>query len=546
VTLEEKLAHCRALAAATRVPVSADLENGFADDPDGIARTIRLVAETGVVGGSIEDYSGERIYDFDHAVERVQAAVEAARSLDFPFTLTARAENLLRGRDDLDDTIRRLQAYSRAGADVLYAPGLSTLEQVREVCGAVDKPVNVLAAFFPQATAADLAEAGAKRISVGSALANVAIGALLAAGREMREQGGFGWLEQAAPGADIRALLGPRCARATPPPATAASAFPGDERLPAGIAAQRGEERRHPQRGDALGALQAGLVLHPCAALGQPAKRLVRGAAKRQCLGNPQRRSRIGLVAGGGDQALERRVRLGPAARGMLNHCQRRIAVEALRPALYRRESFRPAPRRFRRFRVARLEDQQVARVFFVLRPVGRVQVERRPLLLHGFREAAGGGGHAGPVGVVERGKRIERNRARVLLDCQVQPAEEAVAAGGDREHERIVRRECHGPAAVLAHLPLVGVVPVVVLGGANVCFREVGCVFERFLHRFPPRRAHLRRVECSLGDQDDVRSRESRPGGPVGAVERQRAAVVSLGQRRIPGRAALVEETRL
>lgn len=210
VTLEEKLAHCRALAAATRVPVSADLENGFADDPDGVARTIRLVAETGVVGGSIEDYSGERIYDFDHAVERVQAAVEAARSLDFPFTLTARAENLLRGRDDLDDTIRRLQAYSRAGADVLYAPGLSTLEQVREVCGAVDKPVNVLAAFFPQATAADLAEAGAKRISVGSALANVAIGALLAAGREMREQGGFGWLEQAAPGADIRALLGPR------------------------------------------------------------------------------------------------------------------------------------------------------------------------------------------------------------------------------------------------------------------------------------------------------------------------------------------------
>lgn len=147
VTLEEKLAHCRALSEVTDVPLSADLENGFADDPQSVARTIRLAAEAGVVGGSIEDYSGERIYDFEHAVERVKAAVEAARSLDFPFTLTARAENLLRGRQDLDDTIRRLQAYAQAGADVLYAPGLRTLDEIREVCRAVDKPVNVLAAL---------------------------------------------------------------------------------------------------------------------------------------------------------------------------------------------------------------------------------------------------------------------------------------------------------------------------------------------------------------------------------------------------------------
>jgi 2-methylisocitrate lyase-like PEP mutase family enzyme len=209
VTLDEKLAHCRAVAAVTRVPVSADLENGFAHDPEGVARTIRLVAETGVAGGSIEDYSGEGIYDFAHAVERVAAAVEAARALDFPFTLTARAENLLRGVDDLDDTIERLQAYARAGADVLYAPGLRTLDDVREVCRAVDKPVNVLAAFFPGATVAELADAGAKRISIGSALADVAIGALLSAGSEMLDSGTFGWLSRAASGADVKRILAP-------------------------------------------------------------------------------------------------------------------------------------------------------------------------------------------------------------------------------------------------------------------------------------------------------------------------------------------------
>ncbi|HEX2138320.1 MAG TPA: isocitrate lyase/phosphoenolpyruvate mutase family protein, partial [Woeseiaceae bacterium] len=175
VTLEEKLEHCRALSAATGIPVSADLENGFADDPATAARTIVLAAEAGVVGGSIEDWSGTALYEFELAVERVRAAVEAARSLDFPFTLTARAENLLRGPPDLADTIRRLQAYSEAGADVLYAPGLKTLDEVREVCRSVDKPVNVLAPFLLNVTVDELASAGAKRVSIGGALADAAI-----------------------------------------------------------------------------------------------------------------------------------------------------------------------------------------------------------------------------------------------------------------------------------------------------------------------------------------------------------------------------------
>jgi len=140
-------------------------------------------------------------------VERVHAAVEAARSLGFPFTLTARAENLLHGRPDLDDTIRRLQAFEKAGADVLYAPGLTTLDQVRAVTGAVGKPVNVLAPPLKGVTLAQLAEAGAKRISIGGALARAAVAALLRAGREMRDQGSFGWTADLASGADIKKLL---------------------------------------------------------------------------------------------------------------------------------------------------------------------------------------------------------------------------------------------------------------------------------------------------------------------------------------------------
>lgn len=207
VTLQEKVEHCRRLAAVTDVPVSADLENGFGDEPEAVARTIRLVAEAGVVGGSIEDWSGTDIYDHGLAVERMAAAVEAARALDFPFTLTVRAENLLRGRSDFDDTLRRLQAYAEAGADVVYAPGLNTLDQVRAVSNATAKPQNVLAPFFPGVSLAELHEAGARRISIGSALANAVIGVIVRAGREMLDHGRFGWLASAASQRDISALL---------------------------------------------------------------------------------------------------------------------------------------------------------------------------------------------------------------------------------------------------------------------------------------------------------------------------------------------------
>jgi 2-methylisocitrate lyase-like PEP mutase family enzyme len=210
VKLSEVIEHCRDLCAATELPVSADLENCFADAPAQAAETILLGAQAGLVGGSIEDYSGDPskpIYDFELAVERVHAAAEAARSLDFPFTLTARAENLLHGRHDLDDTIRRLQAYEAAGADVLYAPALTTLDEVRLVTSALSKPVNVLAPMLKGVTVEQLADAGAKRISVGGALARAAITALLRAGTEMRDQGSFEWALDLASSADVNKLL---------------------------------------------------------------------------------------------------------------------------------------------------------------------------------------------------------------------------------------------------------------------------------------------------------------------------------------------------
>jgi 2-methylisocitrate lyase-like PEP mutase family enzyme len=207
VSLEEKLQHCRVICASVDLPVSADLENGFADEPGAVATTIRRAAEIGLVGGSIEDWSGSEIYDFDLAVERVQAAAEAAHSLPFPFFLTGRAENLLRGRLDLDDTIRRLQAFEAAGADALYAPALRTLDDVRLVTSSVTKPVNVLGAMMAERSTVDeLADAGAKRISIGGALARAALGGLLGAAREL-QSGGFDWLGQAAPGAEIQQLL---------------------------------------------------------------------------------------------------------------------------------------------------------------------------------------------------------------------------------------------------------------------------------------------------------------------------------------------------
>lgn len=204
VTREAKLQHLREVCAATSLPVSADLQNGFGHRPEEAAETIRLAAQAGVVGGSIEDcrglVEGDPIYGLSQARERVQAAVEAARALSFPFTLTARAENHLWGRDDLDDTIRRLVAYEEAGADVLFAPGLKTAEQIRAVLAAVKKPVNVImGAPGNPLDLAQLQAMGVRRISVGGSLARTAYAALLSAGREMREQGTFGYARDTPP-----------------------------------------------------------------------------------------------------------------------------------------------------------------------------------------------------------------------------------------------------------------------------------------------------------------------------------------------------------
>lgn len=210
---EATLANARMIVEATDLPVSADLENGFGDAPEAAAETIRLAAETGLAGGSIEDASGDAtrpIYDFGHAAERVAAAVEAARGLPFPFVLTARAENFLHGRPDLEDTIRRLQAFERAGADVLYAPGLPSLDAIRTVCAAVSRPVNVLAGGSRATPSiAALAEAGVKRISLGSALSRAALGALVRAACEIKEHGTFGFMADALPFAGTNRFMQP-------------------------------------------------------------------------------------------------------------------------------------------------------------------------------------------------------------------------------------------------------------------------------------------------------------------------------------------------
>ena len=195
VDRQQMMVHVAAIVAATDLPVSGDLENGFGDAPEVVAETIRLAAAAGLAGGSIEDQSREdrSIYEHEHAVERIRAAVEAARALSFPFTLTARCENYLAGRPDLDDTLRRLQAYQEAGADVLYAPGLTSLSDIREVVRSVDRPVNVLA-LGNGPSVAELAEAGVSRISVGGAFAYAALGALVEAATELRDQGTYGYL----------------------------------------------------------------------------------------------------------------------------------------------------------------------------------------------------------------------------------------------------------------------------------------------------------------------------------------------------------------
>jgi 2-methylisocitrate lyase-like PEP mutase family enzyme len=184
-TLDEVSEHTSLLARVTDLPLSVDLENGYGAEPESAARAITRAADAGAVGGSIEDYDpGGRIYERAHAVERVAAAVEAARALAFPFTLTARAENHLRGNPDLDDTIARLQAFEQAGADVLYAPGLRTTEEIRAVCEAVSAPVNVLA--VPALPFAEIVAAGARRVSVGGSLTWVAVSAMVDAATAMR------------------------------------------------------------------------------------------------------------------------------------------------------------------------------------------------------------------------------------------------------------------------------------------------------------------------------------------------------------------------
>jgi 2-methylisocitrate lyase-like PEP mutase family enzyme len=205
--------HVAEIAAATELPVSADLENGYGDSPEVAAETIKRAAQAGAVGGSIEDASGKPenpIYELEHSVERVRAAAAAARGLPFPFTLTARAENYLHGRPDLKDTIKRLQAYQEAGADVLYAPGLATREDIATVVRSVDRPVNVVMGLRGvQLSLVELSALGVKRVSVGSALCRAALGAFLRAAREMRDHGTFDFAKQAASAQEITSLFTP-------------------------------------------------------------------------------------------------------------------------------------------------------------------------------------------------------------------------------------------------------------------------------------------------------------------------------------------------
>ena len=213
VSRADTLEHCRRIVEATTLPVSADLEKGFGDSPDRVAETILAATQTGLAGGSIEDHSGDPsnpIFDFELAVERIAAAVEASHSLEQDFVLTARSENFLWGRCDLDDTIRRLQAFSQAGADVLYAPGLHDIGSIRTLCAAVDKPVNVVMGM-PGAsfTVEQLAAAGVKRISVGSAFARSAFGAFVTAAREIIEQGSFTFADSAIGFAELDAFFPP-------------------------------------------------------------------------------------------------------------------------------------------------------------------------------------------------------------------------------------------------------------------------------------------------------------------------------------------------
>jgi 2-methylisocitrate lyase-like PEP mutase family enzyme len=212
ISLDEALAHAKIICAATSLPVSADLEKGFGDAPAAAAKAIAAAAAVGLVGGSIEDATGRKsdpIFDLGFATERVAAAAEAARQLPFPFTLTARAENHLHGRNDLDDTIRRLQAYEKAGADVLFAPGLPDLAAVRAVVASLVRPVNFMVAIRGRSfSVAELAAAGVRRISLATSLYRAAMTGLADAAREIRESGTFGYLDRTMSSSDFARYLG--------------------------------------------------------------------------------------------------------------------------------------------------------------------------------------------------------------------------------------------------------------------------------------------------------------------------------------------------
>ncbi len=208
-TLEEKLAHCRAITAVTDIPVSADFEDGYAAEPEQVAKNVEAMIATGVAGCSIEDFDRREktLFDFSLAVERIEAAVAVTSKQDFPFQLTARAEHLLRGGQDLDEVITRLQAFAAAGANVLFAPGITSLEDLATVTSAIDKPFNVLGVMMPTATLADFQAAGAQRVSIGGSLPFVGIKPIIASCEAMLGAGTFDWVANSSPYAQIMQLM---------------------------------------------------------------------------------------------------------------------------------------------------------------------------------------------------------------------------------------------------------------------------------------------------------------------------------------------------
>ncbi|MEM9622552.1 MAG: isocitrate lyase/phosphoenolpyruvate mutase family protein [Pseudomonadota bacterium] len=208
-SLAQKLEHCRSIASATRIPVNADFEDGYATNPQSVAQNVEALIATGVAGCSIEDFDrqNKKLYDLSEAVERLSAALEVAAKLDFPFTVTARAEHLLRAGQDLDEVVTRLQAYEAAGADVLYAPGITSLEDLRTITSAINKPFNMLGVTIPNATLQQFQEAGAQRVSIGGALTYAAAKPIIEFGESMLNEGSFAWTSNMASGRRISELF---------------------------------------------------------------------------------------------------------------------------------------------------------------------------------------------------------------------------------------------------------------------------------------------------------------------------------------------------